>query len=90
VAGGVRFDSRIDEVTFETCPLFATRGKGVISGLVNGVLAGTRCLRDLQPLETLTGELQQRGFFRGRFIQMKPIRLSFRNGFGGVWRFGRG
>jgi hypothetical protein len=59
----VPFHSRIDEVTFETCPLLATRGKGVMSGLVNGVLAGTRCLRDLQPLLALIGELQQRDFF---------------------------
>jgi hypothetical protein len=35
---------RIDEVTFETCPLLATSRTGVLSGLVNGVLAGTGAL----------------------------------------------
>jgi len=34
---------RIDEVTFETCPLLAT-GKWGLGGLVNGVLAGTGAL----------------------------------------------
>jgi hypothetical protein len=32
---------RIDEVTFKTCPLLAMSGTGSMSGLVNGVLAGT-------------------------------------------------
>jgi hypothetical protein len=40
MARGVHHIQRIDEVTFETCPLLATSRNGW-SGLVNGVLAGT-------------------------------------------------
>jgi hypothetical protein len=41
---GVLLIKRIDEVTFETCPLLATGRTGVLSGLGNGVLAGTGAL----------------------------------------------
>jgi len=54
--------NRIDEVTFETCPLFATCGNGVWSRLVNGVLAGTGALNFRTTLCPV-GRLQQRGFF---------------------------
>jgi len=40
----VHSNQRIDEVTFETCPLFATCRTGFGVGLVNGVLAGTGAL----------------------------------------------
>jgi hypothetical protein len=54
--------SRIDEVTFKTCPLLATGRTGVWSGLVNGVLAGTGA-RDFETTLAVVGKLQQRGFF---------------------------
>jgi hypothetical protein len=59
-----------------------------MSGLVNGVLAGTGAFEIATAL-TLNGELQQRDFF-GRFLQTRPIRLAAWNGFGGVWHSGRG
>ena len=62
---GVHPGDRIDEVTFETCPLFAMSGKGW-SGLVNGVLAGTGAL-SFATAPARIGELQQRDFFLGRF-----------------------
>ena len=58
-------NQRIDEVTFETCPLFATCRTGFGVGLVNGVLAGTGAL-SFQTTLYPVGRLQQRGFF-GRF-----------------------
>jgi hypothetical protein len=53
-----------------------------MSGLVNGVLAGTGAFEIATAL-TLNGELQQRDFF-WPLLQTRPIRLAAWNGFGGV------
>jgi hypothetical protein len=59
-----------------------------MSGLVNGVLAGTGAFEICNRFDS-AGELQQRDFF-GPLFQTKPIRLAAWNGFGGVWHFRRG
>ena len=59
-----------------------------MSGLVNGVLAGTGAFEIATAL-TLNGELQQRDFF-GVASNDETDPSSFRNGFGGVWRSWRG
>jgi hypothetical protein len=53
---------RIDEVTFEACPLFATAANGRSEWLNTSVLAGAGVLKFNRSFLRLS-VLQQRGFF---------------------------
>jgi hypothetical protein len=59
-----------------------------MSGLVNGVLAGTGAFEICNRFDS-ERELQQRDFF-GPLRRTKLILLAAWNGFGGVWHSGRG
>jgi hypothetical protein len=55
-----------------------------MSGLVNGVLAGTGAFEICNRFDS-GRRVATEGFFYMALRQTKPIRLAAWNGFGGVW-----